>query len=79
MGGICAVSRLKLALMAIPKKAIHRAGWTREEMRRVLNRKNRIMSRQKMVRKPRFICHRLLSCRLAGKYFSGLHRGVPGP
>jgi len=44
--GISVVSRLKLADIAIPKKAIQSAGWTRDEMSRVLNRMNRIISRR---------------------------------
>jgi hypothetical protein len=40
------VSRLKFEDIAIPKNAIHNAGCTRDEIRRVLNRTNRIISRQ---------------------------------
>ncbi len=38
MGGSAEVNRSKLEDMAIPKNAIHNAGWTRDETRSVLNR-----------------------------------------
>ena len=44
--GMPAVSRSKLLAMAIPKNASQSAGWRSDETRRVLNRTNRIMSRQ---------------------------------
>jgi hypothetical protein len=45
--------------MAIPKNAIQSAGWTSEEISMVLNRKNRIISRQYTVRNPVFTDYRL--------------------